>query len=47
MKAFNRRFAVAPKQSEKAWREVPKGLDLDRLISFRYRSTVGNDNTVR
>ena len=47
MKAFNRRFAVAPKQSEKAWREVPKGLDLDRLIGFRYNATVGNDNAVR
>ena len=47
MKTFNRRFAVAPKQPEKAWRKVPKELDLDRLISFRYRSAVGNDNTVR
>jgi transposase len=44
---FNRRFAVCPRESEKAWRKVPPGLDLDRMISFRYRSVVGNDNSVR
>jgi transposase len=47
IQTFNRRFAVSPKQSEKAWRPVPKGLDLDRWISLRYPATVGNDNTVR
>ncbi len=44
---FNQRFAVPPKQSEKAWRPVPKDLQVDQLISFRYPATVGNDNTVR
>jgi len=44
---FNRRFAVCPRESEKAWRKVPPGLDLERMISFRYRSVVGNDNSVR
>ena len=44
---FNRRFAIPARESEKAWRKVPEGLDLDRLISFRYRSVVGNDNSVR
>ncbi|MCJ7748268.1 MAG: ISNCY family transposase [Desulfobacterales bacterium] len=44
---FNRRFAVCPRESEKAWRKVPLELDLDRMISFRYRSVVGNDNSVR
>jgi transposase len=44
---FNRRFAVRARDSQKAWREVPRELDLDRLISFRYRSVVGNDNSVR
>jgi len=44
---FNRRFAVLPKDSEQAWRKVSLGLDLDRIISFRYRSVVGNDNSVR
>lgn len=44
---FNRRFAVSPRESQKAWREVSPELDLDRIISFRYRSVVGNDNSVR
>lgn len=44
---FNRRFALCPRESEKAWRKVPPELDLDRIISFRYRSVVGNDNSVR
>jgi transposase len=44
---FNRRFAVCPRESEKAWRKVPPDLDLDRIISFCYRSVVGNDNSVR
>lgn len=47
IKGFNRRFAVRAKESQKAWREAPKDLDLDRIISFRYLATVGNDNTVR
>ena len=46
-KDFNRRFAVKPKDAQKAWREVPKSLDLDRTISCRYPATVGKDNTVR
>ena len=44
---FNARFAKPAKQSEAAWRPVPKGLDLDRICSFLYQATVGNDNAVR
>jgi hypothetical protein len=44
---FNRRFSVKPSHCQKAWRALPRELDLDRIISFRYRSVVGNDNTVR
>jgi len=47
LKDFNRRFAVSPRESQKAWRHVPKTLDLDRIISFRYTSVVGNDNSIR
>src|SRR4030042_1567801 len=47
LKAFNLRFAVRPRESQKAWREVSKNLDLDRIISFRYAAIVGKDNTVR
>lgn len=44
---YNRRFALPPQNIEPAWRPVPRGLDFDRIISFRYQATVGNDNTVR
>jgi transposase len=44
---FNRRFAIPPRQSEKAWRPVPKTFDIDRAISFHYPVKVGLDNTVR
>jgi transposase len=44
---FNTRFAKPAKQSEPAWRPLPKGVDVDRICSFRYEATVGNDNAVR
>ena len=44
---YNRRFAVAPELSHRAWRRVPTGLDIDRTISFRYQAVVGNDNAIR
>ena len=47
IRRLNHRFAIAPRQSEKAWRPVPKNLDLDRIISFHYPTKVGLDNTIR
>ena len=47
LRRFNRRFRVAPKNPESAWRTVPSHVDLDRTISFQYAATVGLDNTVR
>jgi len=47
LRRFNRRFAIPARQSEKAWRPVPKTLDVDRAISFHYPTKVGLDNTVR
>jgi transposase len=47
IRRFNHRFAIAPCQVEKAWRSVPKTLDVDRAISFHYPTKVGLDNTVR
>ena len=44
---FNRRFAVPPLIATPAWRPVPADLALERVCAFRYRRTVGNDNTVR
>lgn len=43
----NRRFVVKAANAEPAWRKVATGLDLERVISFRYDCTVRNDNTVR
>lgn len=44
---FNSRFAKPARESQKAWRPLPKELDLDRICSFRYQATVGNDNAIR
>ncbi len=44
---FNARFAKPVKQTQAAWRPVPKAIDVDRICSFRYEATVGNDNAVR
>jgi transposase len=44
---FNARFAKPPRETQAAWRPLPKGVDLDRICSFGYQATVGNDNAVR
>ncbi|UCG66786.1 MAG: ISNCY family transposase [Deltaproteobacteria bacterium] len=44
---LNRRFAVAPELSHKAWRRIPLDVDIETVISFRYQAVVGNDNAVR
>ena len=44
---FNARFAKPARESQTAWRALPKGLDVDRICSFSYQATVGNDNAVR
>jgi hypothetical protein len=44
---FNARFAKPARESQAAWRPLPQGLDVERICSFRYEATVGNDNAVR
>lgn len=44
---FNERFAVTAQESQSAWRKLPRGLDLSRVLSFRYESAIGNDNAIR
>ena len=44
---FNARFAKPARESQPAWRPLPKGVDVDRICSFRYQASVGNDNAVR
>ncbi|MBM4381694.1 MAG: ISNCY family transposase [Deltaproteobacteria bacterium] len=45
--AHNRKFRLAPRNSTPAWRPLPQGLDIERMVSFRYEAIVLNDNTVR
>jgi len=47
IKDYNRRFAIKPETSQRAWRKVAKDVDIKRTISFRYQAVVGNDNAVR
>ncbi len=44
---FNRRFAVPAASPVPAWRPAPAGLDLGRVLAFRWRRAVGSDSTVR
>jgi transposase len=44
---FNRRFSKTAKETQAAWRPLPKALDVDRVCSFHYEAAVGNDNAVR
>jgi transposase len=41
----NRRFARAPRETEKAWRPAPQ--DLDRICCFLHQRAVSNDNVVQ
>lgn len=45
---YNRRFAVAPADSQAAWRRAPADpLDLQELCGLQYARKVRNNNTVR
>src|SRR6202795_1798712 len=41
----NRRFARAPRETEKAWRSAPE--NLDRICCFHHQRSVSNDNVVQ
>jgi len=43
----NRRFAIPAQDTTPAWRPLRRGLDLDRVCSFRYEATVLNDTPIR
>lgn len=44
---FNSKFAVEAESALSAWRKLPKNLDVERILAFRYEATVGNDNAIR
>ena len=46
IKRFNRRFKRQPAVNQPLFRPTA-GLDLDRILAFRYQATVANDNTVQ
>jgi transposase len=47
LETYNKQFSRASEKPHKTWRPVPRGMDVDRVCSFSYEATVGNDNTVR
>ena len=44
---FNKRFSVPSAQKGRAYRRLPKSVELDRLFSFKFHRTVSADNIVR
>lgn len=44
---YNARFAVPAAQEGSAYRPLPQGLELEGVLCFKYRRTVGPDNVVR
>jgi transposase len=44
---FNNKFAVEAESGQSAWRKLPRSLEMERILSFHYEATVGNDNAVR
>lgn len=44
---FTERFAVPAASPVPAWRPVPAGLDLARVLAFRWRRAVGSDSCIR
>jgi len=44
---YARRFAKPPASVVAAWRPVPEGIELRRVLAARHARTVANDNTVR
>jgi transposase len=47
LSSLNDRFSAAASDVHKAWRKPRPGLDLDRVLAFRYDPTIGKDNAVR
>jgi len=47
LRRHNAGFAIQAEEPGPAYRPLDGGLDLDRVLSFRYQRVVGMDNTVR
>lgn len=44
---FNGKFSVAAADTQSAWRKPRRSLEMERVLSFEYEATVGNDNAIR
>ena len=44
---FNEKFTMPAADTQSAWRKPRRTLELERVLSFEYKATVGNDNAVR
>lgn len=47
VREFNGKFSVAAADTHSAWRKVRRGMDLERVLSLEYESSVSNDNAIR
>jgi len=43
---YNKKFTRKPKQEEIAYRPIPEGMDLDRILSIKEERRVQGDNTI-
>jgi transposase len=46
LSSHNKRFAVKPKEQNDLHREIPKGLNLDKILCIRTERTLRNDSTI-
>lgn len=43
---YNRKFTRQARDKEKAWRPIPKNIDLKHTLCWKYKRVVKNDNTI-
>ena len=46
LSSHNKRFSVKPKEQNDLHRDIPKGLDLDKILCIRTERTLRNDSTI-
>lgn len=46
LSSHNRRFAVKPKEQNDLHRDIPKGLNLDKILCIKTERTLRNDSTI-
>lgn len=46
LSSHNKRFAVKPKEKNDLHREIPKGLNIDKILCIRTERTLRNDSAI-